>query len=647
MTTATENVVVEHIHSMATSALAKAQTDRQLLERFTDCQEQSAFTALVRRHGRMVLGVCRRVLHHQQDAEDAFQATFLVLARKAPALHWHDSIGNWLYGVAYRLSCKLRGKNGRKPSSFALFDVAEPAVSESQWHHLLPQLDEELHRLPEKYRAPLVLCYLEGKTRDEAAKQLGWTMHSLKGRLERGRELLRQRLNTRGVGMASGLLGVGLGTGKIGAMPGPLVKHTVEAGLQLACGQSWKPLVSGSVQYLVQGVLRTMLLNQMKTVSALAFLAVLIVTAGVGTFQTLSPSKAKADALIAGDGEGDKEGEGGKNRPSVYGTIKTIDAKAGTLTLTIARDGEKRTDKEFNLESKDIPVLVNREGKGKLSDLKAKLQAGLVLSATGDVVAIHVRAPVFRAVVASVNAEKRTITFRGGEDRPGKTLPVAKNANIRIPGKKGELENIPAKRVVIVALSLDGNAITDLRLGEGDREDGEREGDRDGEGAVVGELVSIAKGKITVMRRGDGGNREITLPLGKDVKVFAGEIPVKLDNLKKGFRLSLLKGEDRKTVILVRYLPGETRQIRTGGFLKSVDPAKNTITAPREDGTQLVRTFKVPEGTRIFGIRKENPSLVDIPKGSRLSINLAPDRETVIQLRVFLNRDGDREKDEE
>jgi RNA polymerase sigma factor (sigma-70 family) len=156
----------------------------------------------------MVLGVCRRVLDNEHDAEDAFQATFLVLARQAQSIRKLESVGSWLYGVAYRISLRARSDAARRR---ALEDRArtmpeqDPLV-EAAWRELRPVLDEEVDRLPPKYRAPIILCYLEGKTNTEAARELGWTKGTVSGRLARARELLRNRLARRGVSLTPALL---------------------------------------------------------------------------------------------------------------------------------------------------------------------------------------------------------------------------------------------------------------------------------------------------------------------------------------------------------------------------------------------------------------------------------------------------------
>jgi RNA polymerase sigma-70 factor (ECF subfamily) len=188
---------------------AEDSTDRELLNCFVAARQQSAFAALVKRHGACVLGVCRRVLGNDHDAEEVFQATFLTLARKADAIPWQDSIRHWLLAVARRLALRASAQRRRCrecPSSGAgPGDLPEPCAPHSDPLVALAQrelrlvLDEELGRLPEKYRAPVVLCYLEGKTNEQAAGELGWPAGSMSRRLARARALLHDRLTRRGV----------------------------------------------------------------------------------------------------------------------------------------------------------------------------------------------------------------------------------------------------------------------------------------------------------------------------------------------------------------------------------------------------------------------------------------------------------------
>jgi RNA polymerase sigma factor (sigma-70 family) len=224
-------VVLRHIRRL-TAEEGRALADGALLERFAARRDEAAFAELVRRHGPMVLGVCRGVLHHRHDAEDAFQATFLVLARKAATVRRRQSVGGWLHAVAYRLALKARARAARRR---AVERQAPPApaddpVLDRSVRDLLAAVHEELSRLPEEYRAALVLCCLQERTQDEAARQLGCTESTLRGRLYRGRERLRARLVRRGLTLPAGLSAFLLGRGlTAAAVPAALADAVLRA----------------------------------------------------------------------------------------------------------------------------------------------------------------------------------------------------------------------------------------------------------------------------------------------------------------------------------------------------------------------------------------------------------------------------------
>jgi RNA polymerase sigma-70 factor (ECF subfamily) len=222
-------------------------TDGQLLERFTRRRDEAAFRALVDRHGPMVLDVCRRVLRDPHAAEDAFQATFLVLARKSGTLARPELLGNWLYGVAYRLALKAktgtarRAAHERQAATMATRadDIGPPSDPHLAlaWREVQVILDEELSRLPEKPRAAVVLCYLEGKTHEEAARQIGCPVGSMSTLVAQARELLRRRLTRRGLTFSAGVLALLLAQSSAAAVPPVLADATVKAGLAALAGR--------------------------------------------------------------------------------------------------------------------------------------------------------------------------------------------------------------------------------------------------------------------------------------------------------------------------------------------------------------------------------------------------------------------------
>jgi RNA polymerase sigma factor (sigma-70 family) len=275
--------LLRQVRQLVAAQAAHGLPDRALLEGFVRARDEAAFAALVERHGAMVLSVCRRVLRHTLDAEDACQAAFLVLARRASAIRRRDSLASWLHGVAYRVASDLRRSLiRRREREGPAADRAEPdAAADVSWREVRAALDEELTRLPERYRAPLVLCYLEGRTRDEAAGQLGWSAGALHGRLERGRQLLRGRLVRRGLTLSAGLLGTALAEGAPAAMPASLAVATTRAAALVASGGSAASVISTQVTLLAQGVLKAMFLTKIKIATAVLAGAVLV-SAGAG-----------------------------------------------------------------------------------------------------------------------------------------------------------------------------------------------------------------------------------------------------------------------------------------------------------------------------------------------------------------------------
>jgi RNA polymerase sigma factor (sigma-70 family) len=224
--------VLRHVRTVLAASDAERMSDRELLRRFGERRDEAAFAALVRRHGPMVLAVCRRMLHDVHDAEDAFQAAFFTLARKAGASHWQESVGSWLYLVAVRTARQLRAAARRRAlhESRAAAPPALDPLERVTGRELCVVLDEEISRLPEELRAPLIACGLQGLTRDEAARRLGWSLTTLKRRLARGRERLSSRLARRGIPVPAALAGLlaAEGAGRA-VVPAALARLAVDA----------------------------------------------------------------------------------------------------------------------------------------------------------------------------------------------------------------------------------------------------------------------------------------------------------------------------------------------------------------------------------------------------------------------------------
>ena len=260
-------------------------TDAQLLERFVARRDEPAFAALMVRHGPMVLCLCRQMLRDAQEAEDAFQAAFLVLVRNAKSIRNRLSLGAWLYGVAYRVAARLRGRSERRRTSeqpgvdlSTLAASADPVNADLRY-----VLHEEVRRLPEKFRAPVVLCYLEGKTNEEAARQLQLPVGTVKARLSRARDMMRLRLARRGMDAAVALLGEDsrLRTRNTASvLPIILFDATVRAAMRTAVGGAAQGLATARAVGLAKVVAAAMQLARLKVAGVVLAAACLI---GVGT----------------------------------------------------------------------------------------------------------------------------------------------------------------------------------------------------------------------------------------------------------------------------------------------------------------------------------------------------------------------------
>lgn len=218
--------------------------DEELLARFLEgepADSELAFRELMARHGPMVMGVCRNVLHNDQDAEDAFQAAFLALARKGDTIRDRRILAGWLYEVAYRIAIRARAsavrrkEQERKSVAMSVIIVSPEHENDAAWNELRPVLHDEVNRLPEKYRLPVILSYLEGKSNEEVARLLDWPVGTVKGRLSRARDLLRSRLTRRGMVLSAAFLCTALSRGELFAetVPESLIDRTLSSAMQL------------------------------------------------------------------------------------------------------------------------------------------------------------------------------------------------------------------------------------------------------------------------------------------------------------------------------------------------------------------------------------------------------------------------------
>jgi RNA polymerase sigma factor (sigma-70 family) len=380
MTPTSMGPLLRHLRKITDPSNPPTVNDAELLKRFIDQRDQVAFELLVWRHQRMVLGVCRRVLGNAHDAEDAFQAAFLALVRKAASVSRRDAVAAWLHTVAYRIALRARGTASKRARTDIDLDTIEAlpnSAEDAMRSDLASVLDEEVSRLPAKYRIAVMLCYLEGKTYREAGRQLGVPVGTLSARLTRARTLLRTRLMRRGIDISAALLGTLLcEQAASAAAPAALVNTTIQSATSMAAGQS-ASAASSTVAALIEGALQNMVLNKVKIVTAGLLATFLVAGAGLllPTAMLVRPAAtsappAKVAEVIEKAARVDRQGDPlpagalfrfGSRRPSVYmgrihstyspdghfiavgdarGRLDLWDTRTGRTLRTLRRDGK-------------------------------------------------------------------------------------------------------------------------------------------------------------------------------------------------------------------------------------------------------------------------------------------------------------------
>lgn len=297
--------ILENIQRRRRPPLSGVVTDAHLLERFVRERDEAAFELLMWRHGPMVFGVCQRILRHAQDAEDAFQAAFLMLARKAASIGKRESVSGWLYTVAYRIALRARKRGARrsqveKPLDELPIDAkSDDPADVSAWRELRRLLDAELNQIPEKYRTAFILCHLEGKTCEEAADHLGCPRGTVQSRVGRARERLRTRLTQRGWRPASTPL-IDLleqHASPLASVSPALIYATANVALLAALGKMLTGVVSSSVLEMMNDTVRFLRWSRLRYLAILAVLALLggvAAAAGVYSVQSYQGSNSTA-----------------------------------------------------------------------------------------------------------------------------------------------------------------------------------------------------------------------------------------------------------------------------------------------------------------------------------------------------------------
>jgi RNA polymerase sigma factor (sigma-70 family) len=379
------SAVLRHLRHLAADRNDHELPDDQLLGRFVARRDEAAFAALLRRHGPMVLGVCRNVLRDFHDAEDAFQATFLLLAQKAGSIHRRESVSGWLYRVAYHLAVRagaaatrrraLEKKAVTMPSADPLLDMSLREVR--------GVLFEELEKLPSQYRTLLVLCALEEKSREEAARLLGWSRNAVKGKLERGRQLLRSRLRRRGLDLPAGLLAAALALNSAsGQASATLFEYTLRAAVRAAVGGG---VISAEVAALVRQADKTIPAGKTRIATAL-FLAIGVVASSFGA--VWHQASAADEREVRAGQPPESQGEGARRTPDA-------DAAVEVRGRVVDPDGKPVARAEVylnthNPKAREYPVRATTRADGRFafSFNRSELDSTWTNTPTGTVIAL-------------------------------------------------------------------------------------------------------------------------------------------------------------------------------------------------------------------------------------------------------------------
>jgi RNA polymerase sigma factor (sigma-70 family) len=630
--------VIQHLRTAILLRDGAGLTDGQLLEDYISRREEAALAALVRRHGPMVWGVCRRLLLNHHDAEDAFQATFLVLVRKAASVVPREMVANWLYGVAHQTALKARATTAkRRARERQVTQMPEPAVTEQDlWHDLQPLLDQELSRLPDKYRVAIVLCDLEEKTRKEAARQLGVPDGTLAARLVRGRVMLAKRLARHGLAVSGGSLATVLAQNAASAgVPTSVVSSTIKAASLFAAGQGAAAgVTSARVAALTKGVLKTMFLTRV-TIATAVLLAVGALGTGAGWLTHQALAEKPTDKAAKGAGQQD--------RTEVRGMVSVVDASRNTIRVHLGKGFSK--EETFALTGDAKVFLDDGTGdklgfqEGKLADLAEGTFVALRLSADQKVTRIWADGPTIQGILKATDAAHHriivTVALTKGEPAADKTFPVARNARLFIddgkvhdksrPAKPPSLADLPAKAVVFLTLSADRKVVGSIRA-EGH--------------SVTGLLKAVDGAKntitLTISTKGEP-DVDRTFPAAKTVQVSIdgkpkdkakpAEAPGVAD-LPLGAQVTLRLSVDGKSVVAIR-----AEGANVHGRVKAVDAAKDTLTL--HDKVEGEKTYRVMKDAVVFLDGKgEVKKLADVPAGADVDLKLLADQKTVRDIRA-------------
>jgi len=420
-------------------------SDGHLLDLFIRHKDESAFAGLVRRHGHMVLGVCQRILGNSHDAEDCFQAAFLVLVRKATTIQPREMVGNWLYGVAYRTALEAKKMAARRRNrEKKKFDMRRPEAAPDRWQELRPLLDEELSRLSDKYRFVLIACDLEGHTRKEVARALDLPEGTVASRLARARAMLAKRLKRHNLAMSTTALAAILAENATAAcMPAALAASTIRAAALLAASKPVAGIISSHVAALINAAVKSMLLTKLQiAAAALMILAAL----GLGISAFLPPANAGKKADFATRKE--------KPKRVQDCILEKIDLDTMTIQAAKLDDAGGGGTVIYDFQVEPTTAIVIDGNDAKLTDLKVGdcLNADFEPGADGQAKAVRLE-KVGEWLGGTVQAmNEKTLTVKSERDVREKTYDIDRDVWVFVNGMKAKLGDVKVKMNVTLRI---------------------------------------------------------------------------------------------------------------------------------------------------------------------------------------------------
>jgi len=512
-------------------------SDRELVERYGKYRDESAFATLVERHGPMILGTCRRILRDSHAVDDAFQATFLVLARKASSHGWHDSIGGWLYKVAGNVCRKLLRKRKTRFVPLAVEPVCR-GEHRGIASDFSDALDEELQALPSKYQQAILLCHLQSLTVDDAASQLGCTVGQLRGWLYRGREKLRQGLGKRGIAFSATAFTLALGQASAHPVPAALAQTLAAGGSPVATSLATEIIV--------------MLFKiQMVRLAAASFAIAAFAGLGMTGRETLAEQRGSTRSPVAQNGalplpanvpvtaKLDDEKDD-KKIDIRKGIIVAVDAASNRLTVQTEEDGFK-----LEVELASTTTLEVAKRAVKLAELRNGMECKVQFQGDAKVpFKIVASWPTAEAVLKSLDVAKRTATISFDSEKGIDVevqLPLYPDAEVTFDGIRAGLEDVPTGRKIKLELGADKKTIAGIHVMAED-------------GDVPAHLVSVeagAKGIVVSLNvSNEKAERKVTLgfAMADSVKIRILGKDASAGDLKPNMPVVIRLNADRRTV---------------------------------------------------------------------------------------------------